>query len=121
MTEDEQEVARERFEEIQAIYSLLTEAYNLADNITDDNIGRIQRQQAIGKALVGIGRAVLLRSWQNLPPDSRGSCPQTGKLHDDIPMLRITAYRRRYRRRSLSMLATSFLVVTAAGRTTRSH
>jgi hypothetical protein len=44
---------------------LLTEAYNLADNITDDNIGRIQRQQAIGKALVGIGRAVLLQSWQS--------------------------------------------------------
>jgi len=65
MTEDEQEAARQRFEEIQAIYSLLTEAYNLADNITDDNIGRIQRQQAIGKALVGIGRAVLLQSWQS--------------------------------------------------------
>ena len=63
MTEAEQEAARERYEEIQAIYSLLTEAYNLADNITDDNIGRIQRQQAIGKALVGIGRAVLLQSW----------------------------------------------------------
>jgi hypothetical protein len=44
---------------------LLTEAYNLADNITDDDIGRIQRQQAIGKALVGIGRAVLLQSWQD--------------------------------------------------------
>lgn len=63
MTEDEQEAARERYEETQAIYSLLNEAYDLAHNVTDDSIGRLQRQQAIGKALVGIGRAILLQSW----------------------------------------------------------